>query len=435
MMRSTLLLALVLVPVAAAADGQLGLPVVTPFGTQGGDELYEARGRFSGTARGVAYKVPYLITFRADAGDGVEVLLEPPHVFGGPGTRDTFLGPDFVFGRMKLVHASVGWSPSGRSILEPGGADIILPPATTLPPHEIIADFAAALRAGPIVPGHVGSAARVYLIGYSQSSAPVMSLLDSARATANGEPLIDFALPFTLSSSISPLAVAKKLPGTKIIALSSENEALFAVHKLYRDDLSSPDNYRSHEAAGTPHTRLDRAIPVLDRVQTPIDSSPELRARFREGVLWATTGQPPGPSVRMKATEKEDPVYGRVTGVKRDRNDNAIAVYIEVDESGLMTERPAPRRPALETGEATFKARQSDIPPSNLAGQVLAPKSIGDEGFFPDFPQYRAAFARAVEAQLAAGLILPEDAARHLSNVDLSTTDTYTESFLAYRFF
>jgi hypothetical protein len=410
---------------------------IEPYGTFAGAEVMLAKGTFRSDPAG-AYRVPYEITFRPRGNGRGDILVEPPHAVTRLGARDYFLGPAFLFAQ-KVDHAAVGYEvgPDNR-ILDPSRTDVFINTGSASS-IDIVGDFAAALREDNVARQLLGRIQHVVITGYSQSADVVCELLTSGRKRPNDRPLFDLVALFTYIGESGPLQSmqAGRLPDTKVVLLQSEFEVLNDVAVHHRDVTGTHRHqYRWWEVAGAPHIPepLTAVVPFLSFPNTPIGFQPELRALFSQGLQWIRTGREPGPNVLLQTGEEPvDPVYGEFTGIARDNAGNALALFAEFDRNGLPVTRPAPRHPAIELAEATFRARRVPYPLECLGGDVLAAtvKSIGQPGFHATYQDYLLSFGKALEQQLRQGLVLAEDAGALLRLASLSPPFTYTESYLA----
>lgn len=422
---------------AAHADGRLEPPAsVEPYGTFRGVEVRVAKGRFVSVPAG-RYRVPYQVTFRKHVHGRRDLLFEPPHFAARLNALGFTLGPELLFARAEVDHVSVGYGLGDERILDTAAADAFIAPEVT--ETEILGDFAAALRTDTVARSLLGKIRYLGIVGYSQSAESVCQLLDSGRTLPGGEPLVDLAVPYTVSGTIDPLESirAGRLKGTKVATLNSEFEILLASSPDRYRDLSGEhrDQYRWREIAATAHITEPATgpAPFLTFPRSPVGYHPELRAFVLAGFEWVRTGKDPGPSIYLQATDEPiDPIYGEFTGIARDENGHAIARSLEFDHRGRARDRIAPRHPAIELGEATFRARRSPDFPLALGGDVLPDtvRSIGDAGFFPTRLQYRLAFLQAALDQWQEGFILAEDVVELLRLASLSPPLTFTEAYL-----
>jgi hypothetical protein len=384
----------------AAADGQLGFPLAMDAGTFDGVAYVQYDGVFTGETSSGAYRVPYRITAPAQPHRGNRtVIVEPPHFATGPDALDFHFGRAFLFSR-RFSHAAVGWSTASlgegfdRRILDP------LVPGTFIDggvaefggrtDDEIIVDFARALASDPLGLSVLGSVKRRYLTGFSDSSDPVLRLLASGHVAG----VFDLVLPITAERHDPQAALRAGLFDGKILVVNSESEA----NEPFKDDGSSPQQYRAYHVAGTPHI-VDNFTPFFSNETTPASFHPALRAHFLQADQWVWSHKQPAPSTHLL----ESP----------DSNGNAITV----DVAG----QTVARLPFVELGEARF-----------ITGAFLGTyddvKTIEELGF-GSHREYLAAFSKSLRAYAKAGFILKADADEMRRRAALCPPLTYTEVY------
>ena len=197
---AVVLTVLALAPRIAAAQGGIVADGVTtePYGTYNGIAYVKHSGRFEGTAAG-DYGVTFEIIAPADPteGNGV-VIIEPFHIVGGRPGGNAYLTPEFVFDQ-GFSYAGVGWHPEGDNPLQGYSmADAV----------EILHNFTVSLKEDPAAVAMVGTVPKLYAVGVSMTTQPLLTLLDSlflrlfahvARASRHG-----ILRPITLVTSGIP---------------------------------------------------------------------------------------------------------------------------------------------------------------------------------------------------------------------------------------
>ena len=170
-----LLAALVLAPlvptprIALAQGGIVGSVTSEPYGTFGGIAYVKHSGRFDGLASG-EYDVPFEIIAPADPteGNGI-VIVEPFHIVGGRPGGNAYLTPEFVFDQ-GFSYAGVGWHPEGANPLQGYSVEEAV---------EILHNFTVALKEDPAAVALVGTVQKLYAVGVSMTTQPLLTLLDS----------------------------------------------------------------------------------------------------------------------------------------------------------------------------------------------------------------------------------------------------------------
>jgi hypothetical protein len=390
----------------ATGTDRLLPPSVTPVGTFEGVSYVRYDGIFEGATSTGAFRVPYQITAAADPDSGNRtVLVEPSHFVQGVGVRDLFLRPDVLFTR-GFAHAGIGWSTASfgpgrdRRILDPTVPGVFINGGIEefggRTDHEIIVEFARALASDPTAVSMLGRAERRYVTGFSDSSYPVMNLVTSGLA----DHVFDLALPITTEWTDPQPAIGSGLFGGKVIIVNSEADE--SGNLLDRGVV--PGHYRFYAVAGTPHAPDFVEVPIFTRESTPATYVPALRAHFLQGDRWVRTGTPPPPSYHL-ATSADGQVV-------RDGNGNAISV----DADGS----PVPRLPFVELGEARYI--------TGFVGAYDNVRTIAGLGF-GTHTAYRKAFRARLAEYVAAGYILPADAAAMRDRAGLCPPLMYTETY------
>jgi hypothetical protein len=401
-------------PSPVAAAGVFDPPVTTQVvETFGGISYVQYSGIFRGQTSTGTYAVPYQITAPADPSRGNRsVLVEPPHCGEGLGVRDLFLRRDFLFSR-GFAHAGIGWSTAGHIDCGPTPYYRILDP--TMPgvfinggfvdegggqtDDEIITDFARSLTIDTNARQMLGDVNRRYITGFSDSSAPVVRLVTSGRASG----VFDLAMPF-LANLLDPQAAIKAgLYRGKLIIVNSELEG---ASTNYVDRGVALNQYRFYAVAGTPHVS-DLLVPYFTNETTPASYQPALRAHFLEGDSWVRGGKEPPESTHLKTSDGMT--------VDRDGNGNAITVNAKG--------KNVPRLPILELGEARFV--------TGFTGSYDNVKTSTALGF-KSHDEYLKAFQKKVADYMNAGYMIQEDANAMLSRAALCAPLTYTETYRKY---
>lgn len=384
----------------ATIPDRLGPPTVTSLGTFGGIAYVQYDGVFEGETSTGAFRVPYRISAPADPSlTNESVLVEAPHFSIALGARDRYLRPGFLFGR-GFVHAGAGWGTFGNRILDrsvPGTfIDGGFHQAGTKVDDEILTDFATALASNPEAAPLVGPVSRRYLTGLSDSTAPVLRLVESGRASG----VFDLAIPFTAGGFDPQAALAAgSFPG-KVIILNSE----FDNPKGLVDRGVASNQYRFYVTAGSPHIPDPVDMPNRTNGASPATFEPELRAHFLQGHNWVRHGTAPPLSTELRTT------HGNT--IDRDANGNAIAV----DSTG----RVVPRLPFIELGEARYVGE--------FIGGYDTVRTIQELGF-ATHQAYAKAFAAKLSAYAKAGYILAEDADVMRPRASLCPPSTYTQTY------
>jgi hypothetical protein len=372
----------------------------------GGIAYVQYDGIFEGQTSTGAYRVPYRISAPANpVRSNRTVFVEPPHVATGLDALGHALSPDFLFSR-GFVHAGIAWSTTTGG---PGFDLRILDP--TVPgvfikggfiegnghtDDEIITDFARALAADSNAQRMIGHVERRYVIGFSDSSEPVLRLVTSGRAAG----VFDFALPFVAEGHDPQAALAAGHYGGKLIIVDSEYDASDGL--VDRGGL--PNQYRYYAVAGTPHISDILGFPFISTMSTPASYQPMLRAQFLHGHRWVMGGPQPPPSIHLQTAADGT--------LKRDDYGNAISVNAKGQR--------VPRLPFVELGEAHFI--------TGFVGSYEDVKTIGALGF-ANHDAYLRAFGAKLAKYVQAGYILPEDEAPMRRRAALCAPLTFTQTY------
>jgi hypothetical protein len=385
----------------------LARPSATPIGSFGGIEYVQYDGIFEGQSSIGTYRVPYRITAPKESNRGNRtVVVEPPHYATGLGTLDFALGRGFLLGR-GFAHAGVGYSTTNYGpgfdlrILDPtvhgvfinGGFD----DEGGRTDDEIIVDFGRALASDPRARSMLGRVDRRYLTGFSDSSQPVLRMVNSGQADG----VFDLAFPYTAFGEDPQPVLANHRYKGKLIIVNSEWVVEPSADLVDRG--VAPRQYRFYAVAGSPHVP-DFLVPFFSNMTTPASFQPELRAHFLQGHRWVIEGQPPPASTHL--------LESTAGTLDRDRNGNTISV----DARGRLV----PRLPFVELGEARFI--------TDFLGTYDQVKTIQDLGF-----KSHSAYIKAFNAKLADYVnalgILKEDADAMRNRATLCPPLTYTETY------
>ena len=389
----------------AHAGGTLAPPTASPAGTFGGVEYLQYDGVFTGATSTGEYSVPYRITAPRDTrrSNGT-ALVEPPHFATGTDALDLFLGPSLLLGR-GFVHASVGYSTTtfGRDgrfrILDPDRKGVFIRGGfhehNGQTDDEIITDFARALVNDSRARALAGLVARRYITGFSDSSDPVLRLVESGRASG----VFDLAYPFTAFITDPQAALVSGAFTGKVMVVNSEFEPI----DNFVDRGVAPSRYRYYAVPGTPHVP-DLFVPSFWSMTTPASYTPELRGHFLQADRWVKQNVQPAPSTQFLRSND-----GTVT---RDPNGNTIAV----NSAG----QTVPRLPYVELGEARYL--------TGFVGSYDNVRTIGQLGF-----SSHAGYLRAFDTSLSAyakafGLPKEETDAMH-ARAALCPPLTFTETY------
>ena len=393
-------------PSPAGADGRLGHPRATKAGTFAGIAFLQYDGIFKGRTSTGAYRVPYRITAPENPKRGNRtVVVEPPHIAGGLGMLENYLGRDLLLGQ-GFAHAGVGYGTASfgegqdLGILDPTVPGVFIHGGRRVEngriDREIVVDFARALKADRDGRAMLGRLERRYLTGFSDTANLILRLINSGQARG----VFDLALPITVYNPHDPrLALASRRYRGKLMIVDSEFDP--------SDDLvdrgRSRRRYRFYVVAGTPHIS-DFLTPSFSNETTPASVVPALRAHFLQGDRWVRGGVPPPRSTHLKTSHGEtlDP----------DRKGNAIAV-----KAGG---RRVPRLPMVELGEARFIGR--------FIGKYDRVKTIEDLGF-TSHDAYLAAFDDRLTDYVRADYILEKDARAMHRRAALCPPLTFTETY------
>ena len=407
-----LLLSFVTTPATA---GVLETGSEEPYGKFSGVDYVRYTGRFIGATSQGEFRVPFEIVAPANpARASGTIVIEPPHFLLGVPGRDATLGNEFLFER-RMSHASVGFAVTGGNLLDPGATDLIIAGQPAIPDAfpfardvEILAQFSEALIDDPFAREMLGHIRSRYAYGVSQSAEAIFELQYGRGA----EGLFDLTLmhvplwrpPFadprtlaTLPDEFRPLTAVGK-----VLIVSTEGDLIASEAIELRNAVqgaSAAPNYRLYEVAGAPH--LPQPVPL-----NPLDSGSIVRAAFIAGDRWVRFDRnPPASRLLDAAPEGEiDIIHGRVTGIARDFDGNALG--------GIAL-------PDVETGRALFVASIPVTIPPGLVGLIgswfdLAcaprPGSGSLEPRFANHGEYVRGVARQSVGLLRAGYLLPDDA-------------------------
>ena len=419
--------AILFIPALATAEGKLDRPHrISALGTYGGVSYNRYDGFFSGRTSTGDYRVPYRIDAPTNSslGNGA-VIMEPPHFAAGPALPEAFLGRRLLFGQ-RFAHAAVGYSlitfgdpdhtitnriidPAAKGVFIHGG--VVLPFEDGPTDDEITVDFARALTTDGVARAMLGTVQHRYLAGFSDSSSPVKRIIWSGAA----EGVFDLVMPIIADSDDDPqLAIADGRYSGKVMTVDSEVEWFYG--RALEDRGGSPEHYRYFIVAGTPHVAHDIAA-------TPATYMAALRAHFIQAHRWVTEGVPPPPSTLLAMTYASLSHCDAV--IPPDLRPAPDELKIDRDENcNALMAGSATRLPALVLGEATFiTGFLGDYAPK-------PPATLSALGFSSD-ADYLAAFDAAVDAQVASGDMLPDDAAIYRARARMSPGATFTESYFA----
>jgi alpha/beta hydrolase family protein len=394
------------------ANGTLGPPAASPAGTYGGIQYTQYDGVFAGQTSTGTYRVPYRILTPTipKKGNGA-VLVEVPHANGGLGALDYALGRDFLLKR-GFAHAGVGYStadftesggpPGNLRILDPSVPGVFINGGYTDPDvggqtdEEIVVDFGRALTSDPVATSILRLKWR-YLTGFSDSSVPVLDIVNSGEA----EGVFDLIAPHIAFGADPQILIADRGYSGKVVILNSEWQVEPSVN--LRDRGVAPDRYRFYQVAGAPHVSDFLDPPDFWSTTTPASYQPELRAHFIQGHLWVTEGKSPPPSTHLLTDGG---------GLVRDANGNSIVV----DGRG----KRVPRLPFVELGEASYFG-------DDFIGSYDQVKSFSQLGFTA--ATYLKAFDKKLNEYVKAMGILDEDARAMHCRAALDPSRTFTESY------
>lgn len=325
--------------------------------------------------------------------------MEPLHIMGGTAARDAYFTPEFLFGR-GFSYAGIGWHPDTVDPFEGYSAEEAV---------EILHNFATALREEPTVRDMVGNVQKLYGVGLSKTTEPLLTFLDSP-----GKGLLD--LTFLIVPTWPHETYAQPEGANQVMVFLTESDLVTsAMESLHTDALrgSSP-TYRSYEVAGGPHApdvpwmrEVGPLWGVNSEGTTPLDWTPVMRALFIAGHRWVTEGAEPPPSMVLTEAPADqiDPVYQHeyglelVTGIARDENGNALG--------GI-------RLPDLAIGRGQFIA----VDPASFLGMGLFGafhdlqcESVPDGSpRFPDHAAYVNQFTQQAQTLAGQGFLLSKDA-------------------------
>jgi len=398
----------------AFANGTLNSPTATPAGTHSGIQYVQYDGLFSGQTSTGTYRVPYRIFAPGipKKGNGA-VLVEVPHALGGLGVMDLALGRDFLFSRGFAV-AGVGYStvdftepggpPGNLRILDPSVPGVFINGGETDPDvggqtdEEIITDFGRALENDPVATSILRPLKWRYLTGYSDSSVPVLDIVNSGQA----EGVFDLIAPLVAAGADPQIVIADHRYSGKVVILDSEWQLESSANFVDRG--VAPRQYRFYQVAGAAHVPdfLDPAD--FWSTTSPATYQPELRAHFVQGHLWVTDDQSPPASTHLLTDG---------SGLVRDANGNSIVV----DGRG----KRVARLPFVELGEARYFG-------DDFIGTYDQVRSFGQLGF-KNAKSYLKAFDKRLDEYVKAMGILDADARAMHCRAALDPTRTFTESY------
>lgn len=398
----------------ALANGTLSSPTASPAGTYGGIQYVQYDGVFAGQTSTGTYRVPYRIVAPSKSKKGNDaVLVEVPHANAASGALDFTLGRDFLLSR-GFAHAGVGYStadftepggpPGNLRILDPSVPGVFINGGYTDPDvggqtdEEIVVDFGRALKSDPVAKSILGPLKWRYLTGYSDSSAPVLDIVNSGQA----EGVFDLIAPHVTFGSDPQIVIANHGYSGKVVLLNSEWQVESSSDLIDRG--VAPGQYRFYQVAGAPHVSDFLDPPNFWSATTPASYQPELRAHFIQGHRWVTDGKSPPPSTRLLTDGG---------GLVRDANGNSIVV----DRHG----KRVARLPFVELGEARYFG-------DDFTGTYDQVKSFTQLGF-NSAPGYLKAFDKKLDDYVKAMGILDGDAQAMRCRAALDPTRTFTESY------
>ncbi len=382
-----------------AADQEVGIVdgfTSEPYGTFNGIAYVKYTGQFNGL-ESAEYSVDFEIIAPAHPGQGNGItIMETLHPWGGAGGLKGYLTPEFLFER-GFSHAGIGWYPVNPNVWY-STADAI----------EILHNFAITLRKDKIARGLVGKVKKLYSVGVSKTTEPLLALLASPDAG-----VLDFSFLFV--PTLYQKTYSQHENANNIMVFLTEADFVRSVILgVHTDALrgSSP-TYRSYEVAGGPHIPDVPGIRALfgeaSEGTTPLDWTPVARALFLAGHRWTTEGTEPPPSVSFTEAPKGDidsvyeSQYGLEleTGLARDENGNALG--------GI-------RLPDLEVGRGQYIA----LDPESFFGFGLCgafkdlqcdPLPDGSSRF-QDHTSYVFQCTQQSQTLVGQGFLLQEDADR-----------------------
>jgi hypothetical protein len=273
-----------------------------------------------------------------------------------------------------------------------GGEPVVtqaFPNAAVIADEEILLQFAEALTADNTAARILGPIQRTYAYGVSATTLP---LLELQRRVASVQGSVPFDLTLLhgaiwgapwppgmwefLDGPFEPIAAAGR-----VMIVQSEGDLFISDAKQFRRAGEAPA-YRIYEVAGASH---------LPSETNPLDHSAVARALLIAGDAWVRSGVEPPPSTVLDAAPEDqfDALFGRVTGIARDGDLNALG--------GI-------RLPDVAVGRARFVASDMKtllpgFPPQAalVTGSVLdlacepSADAPGDGPRFKDTAQYRQA--------------------------------------------
>src|SRR4029077_13145629 len=178
------------------------------------------------------------------------------------GALDFALGREFLLGR-GFAHAGVGYStadftepggpPGNLRILDPSGPGVFINGGYTDPDvggqtdEEIVVDFGRALKNDAVARSILKGLKWRYLTGYSDSSVPVLDIVNSGQA----EGVFDLIAPHVAFGADPQGVIADHGYSGKVVILSSEWQVEPSADLVDRG--VAPRQYRFYQVAGAPH--------------------------------------------------------------------------------------------------------------------------------------------------------------------------------------
>ena len=386
-------------PLEEASElGSLEIDSQTLYGRFNGIDYHMIEGRFVGETEGGSFSAPFEIVTPVDPGRGNgRLVIEPHHFIGGAAARDDFVGPALLFGQ-GFSHAAICWQLPAEFMEEHPCLPFVGAEGSEV---TIISDFAKILRSGE-ANEMVGDVDALYSVGFSNSAEPLQELLREPT----GQDLFDLSIllttlwpfylnPFAPLPADFPDSILPPESAGRVMVAQSEADVILFNGAIHRDD-GSRSNYRSYEVAGTQHVQGS---------EFPLGQGfvPVMRAIFAAGDRWVTDGVEPPASATFEAapTDEIDPVYGRVTGIARDENLNALG--------GV-------RLPDVALGRSQYIATDTtDLVETILFGleEDLSCEPLADGSQrFVNHDVYVAAFVEETARLVAEGFLSPEEAYR-----------------------
>jgi hypothetical protein len=380
------------------AAGSLMLDATIPYGRLNGIDYHMIQGKFVGETEEGPFSAPFEIVTPVDSdrGNG-RLVIEPLHFIGGAAARDDFVGPELLFGQ-GFTHAGICWQPPAGFMEEHPCLEFESGEGSEI---SVISSFAESLRSEE-TKQLVGDVDALFGIGFSNSAEPLQWLLRDPV----GQNIFDLTIlfttdwpfvndPFAALPADFPVSILPPESAGRVLVAQSEADVILFNGALHRDD-GSRSNYRSYEVAGAQHVQGS---------EFPLGQGfvPVMRALFTAGDRWVTDGVEPPASAAFEVAPPDeiDPVYGRVTGIARDENLNALG--------GI-------RLPDVALGRSQFIATDTtDLVDSIWFGieQDLTDEPLADGT--PRFASHDAYVARFVDETAGLvneGFLSPEEAYR-----------------------